>query len=32
VLAAGLPKDVKVPAFPDIIAEDFVFKSGAHPP
>ncbi len=32
VLAAGLPKDVKVTTFPDIIAEDFVFNSGAHPP
>ncbi|MCX6847495.1 MAG: hypothetical protein NTY98_01095 [Verrucomicrobia bacterium] len=31
VLAAGLPKDVKVTTFPDIVAEDFVFKSGAHP-
>jgi hypothetical protein len=32
VLAAGLPKDVKVTTFPDIIAEDFVFHAGAHPP
>jgi|GEM_PF-935674 len=32
VLAAGLPKDVKVTTFPDIIAEDFVFNSGARPP
>jgi len=32
VLAAGLPKDVKVTAFPDIIAEDFVIHSGSHPP
>ncbi len=32
VLAAGLPKDVKVTTFPDIIAENFVFHAGAHPP
>ena len=32
VLAAGLPKDVKVTTFPDIVAEDFVFHQGAHPP
>ncbi|MCF7788563.1 MAG: AsmA-like C-terminal region-containing protein [Prosthecobacter sp.] len=32
VLAAGLPKDVKVTTFPDIIAEDFVLRSGSQPP
>ncbi|WP_395747301.1 hypothetical protein [Prosthecobacter sp.] len=32
VLAAGLPKDVKVTTFPDIVAEDFVIHQGAQPP
>ncbi len=32
VLAKGLPKDVKVTTFPDIVAQDFVFHQGASPP
>lgn len=31
-LAAQLPHDVKVTTFPDIVAQDFVWHAGAHPP